>query len=127
MLTKGERKTRQKSETESPDPAIFDRAQLHQYTAGNGALERELIGLFLSQFTPIMTQLDAAASLDDWKFAAHTLKGSARSIGAPQIAALAEELEAIGRGGAKKGRAKVLARLEKAMAAFAGEAEKIVE
>lgn len=124
MLTKRKSKARQKNGTGSPDPAIFDRAHLHQYTAGDGALEGELIGLFLGQFAPIRAQLDAAASADDWKFAAHTLKGSARSIGAPQIAALAEELEVIGHG---RGRAKVLARLDKAMATFAVEAEKVIE
>lgn len=127
MLTKGRPKARQKSAADSPDPAIFDRAHLHQYTTGDGALEHELIGLFLGQFAPIRAQLDAAQSADDWKFAAHTLKGSARSIGAPQIAALAEELEAIGHGGTKKGKARVLARLDKAMAAFAAEAEKVIE
>ena len=129
MLTKRQPKARQKSRSDSPDPAIFDRAHLHQYTAGDGALERELIGLFLAQFVPIRAQLSAAESADDWKFAAHTIKGSARSIGAPQIAALAEEIEAIGRNGAKKkgkAKAKVLARLDKAIAAFAVEAEKVV-
>jgi HPt (histidine-containing phosphotransfer) domain-containing protein len=127
MLTKGLPKARRKSQAAGPDPAIFDRAHLHQYTAGDGALERELVGLFLAQFGPIRAQLSAAASADDWKFAAHTIKGSARSIGAPQIAALAEEIETIGHDGAKKkGKAKVLARLDKALAAFAVEAEKVV-
>jgi HPt (histidine-containing phosphotransfer) domain-containing protein len=127
MLTKRQPKARQKSQSDSPAPAIFDRAHLHQYTAGDGTLERELIGLFLAQFDPIRAQLSAAASADDWKFAAHTIKGSARSIGAPQIAALAEEIEAIGHDGAKRKRkAKVLARLVRAMAAFAVEAEKVV-
>ncbi len=127
MLTKGQPKARQKRQTDSPDPAIFDRSHLHQYTTGDGALERELIGLFLGQFEPIWTQLAVAASADDWKFAAHTLKGSARSIGAPKIAALAEKLEIIGYSGPKKGRAAVLSQLDRAMAAFAAEAKKILE
>ena len=127
MLTRGRNKTRQASNTEDADPAIFDRAQLHQYTAGDGALERELIGLFLGQFAPIRAQLDAAQSADDWKFAAHTLKGSARSIGAPKIAALAERLETMGYPGRKRGKEAVLSKLDRAMAAFAIEAEKVVE
>jgi HPt (histidine-containing phosphotransfer) domain-containing protein len=127
MLTNGRTKRRQASKTEDADPAIFDRAQLHQYTAGDGALERELIGLFLGQFAPIRAQLDAARSGDDWKFAAHTLKGSARSIGAPKIAALAERLETMSYPGPKQRKQAILSELDRAMAAFALEAEKVVE
>jgi len=127
MLTNGRTKRRRASRPEDADPPIFDRAQLHQYTAGNGALERELIGLFLGQFAPIRAQLDAAQSGDDWKFAAHTLKGSARSIGAPKIAALAERLETMGYPGPKRRKQAILSELDRAMAAFAIEAEKVVE
>jgi HPt (histidine-containing phosphotransfer) domain-containing protein len=127
MLTRGRNKTRQASNTEDADPAIFDRAQLHQYTAGDGALERELIGLFLGQFAPIRAQLDAARSADDWKFTAHTLKGSARSIGAPKIAALAERLETMGYPRPKQRKQAILSELDRAMAAFAIEAEKVAE
>lgn len=127
MLTKGPSKAKQKRQMDGPDPAIFDRTHLHQYTTGDGALERELIGLFLGQFEPIRVQLGEAASADDWKFAAHTLKGSARSIGAPKIAALADRLEIIGYSGPKKGRAAVLSQLDRAMAAFAVEAKKILD
>jgi HPt (histidine-containing phosphotransfer) domain-containing protein len=111
-------------ETGEVDPAIFDRAHLSQYTGGDGALERELVLLFLGQFAPIRAQLDAAASAQDWKFAAHSLKGSARSIGAPKIGDLAEKLETIGHGGAEEGKKHLLDELDAAMAAFAAEAEK---
>jgi HPt (histidine-containing phosphotransfer) domain-containing protein len=127
VLTKGQPKTGQESAAKSPDFAIFDRVHLHQYTAGDGALERELIGLFLGQFAPIRAQLDAAQSADDWKFAAHTLKGSARSIGAPKLATLAEKLETIGYSGRKKSKNAVLSQLDRAMAAFAVEAEKVID
>ncbi|WP_119391268.1 Hpt domain-containing protein [Taklimakanibacter lacteus] len=108
------------------DPAIFDRAHLRQYTSGDENLERELLGLFLGQFTPIRTQLHAAAKADDWKLAAHTLKGSARSIGAPQIGAVAEKLELTGFTAPADSRAAVLAELDQAMAGFAAEAEKVL-
>jgi HPt (histidine-containing phosphotransfer) domain-containing protein len=127
MLTRGRTKTRRRSKTEDCDPAIFDRTQLRQYTTGDGALERELIGLFLGQFAAIRAQLDAAQSADDWKFAAHTLKGSARSIGAPKLAALAESLETMGYRGPGKSKEAILSKLGRAMAAFAVEAEKVVE
>jgi HPt (histidine-containing phosphotransfer) domain-containing protein len=106
------------------DPAIFDRDHLRQYTGGDAALERELIGLFLGHFAPVRSQLDAAPSAQDWKFAAHTLKGSARSIGAPHVAALAEKLEIIGFSAPGKTKKRTLDALDAALAAFAGEVEK---
>src|SRR5437868_2471453 len=126
MLTKGRAQAGGQAQPEAPDPTIFDREHLRQYTSGDPDLERELVGLFLGQFAPMRAQLDQTASAEDWKFAAHTLKGSARSIGAPRIAALAEKLETFGPGEAAKGRNKVLAELDEAMAAFAGEAEKLL-
>ena len=126
MLTKGVAQANQKSDAEATDPAIFDREHLSQYTGGDDALERELIGLFLAQFAPVRTQLDEAASAEDWKFAAHSLKGSARSIGAPRIAALTEELEDLGWTGASRRKKGLLAELDQAMAAFAAEAEKLL-
>jgi len=114
------------TEAGAPDPAIFDRDHLRQYTSGEEALERELIGLFLGQLAPMRTQLDATASAQDWKFASHSLKGAARSIGAPQIAALAEKLESFGPGEAAQGRGEVLAELDEAMAVFAAEVEKLL-
>jgi HPt (histidine-containing phosphotransfer) domain-containing protein len=108
------------------DPAIFDRGHLRQYTSGDEGLERELLGLFLGQFAPIRAQLHAAVTADDWKFAAHTLKGSARSIGAAEIGALAEKLELIGLAADAEVKAQVLADLDQAMSAFTTEAAKIL-
>ncbi|MGE0238699.1 MAG: Hpt domain-containing protein [Parvibaculaceae bacterium] len=109
------------------DPAIFDREHLSQYTAGDPALERELVALFLGHFAPIRTQLDAAASAQDWKFAAHSLKGSARSIGAPHVAALAETLEVMGFAASGTSKTEALDALDAAMAAFADEAKKVID
>lgn len=126
MLTKGRAQAGEKAQPEAPDRTIFDREHLAQYTGGDRALERELVGLFLGQFAPMRAQLDETASAEDWKFAAHTLKGSARSIGAPRIAALTEKLETFGPNKGGKGRNKVLAELDEAMAAFAAESEKLL-
>ena len=126
MLTNGEMDFGYEGPAIDLDPAIFDRKHLRQYTSGDAGLERELLGLFLGQFTPIRTQLDGAATATDWKFAAHTLKGSARSIGAPQIGALAEQLELMGFEAPADSRAQVLADLDRALAAFAAEAAKVL-
>jgi chemotaxis protein histidine kinase CheA len=113
--------------TDKVDPAIFDREHLSQYTSGDAVLERELVTLFLGQFAPVRAQLDAALSEQEWKFAAHSLKGSARSIGAPQIAALAEKLEAMGFDGPGRPRKRALDQLDKAMSAFAHEVKKAID
>lgn len=126
MLTKGRAQTTGKADAEAVDRTVFDREHLRQYTSGDAALERELVGLFLAQFAPARAQLDDTASVEDWKFASHSLKGSARSIGAPQIAALAEELEIVGQNETTRSRTEVLAQLDEAMAAFAAEAEKLL-
>lgn len=126
MLTNGGARTSETAEDWLTDPAIFDRQHLSQYTGGDDALEGELIGLFLAQFTPVRAQLADAATEQDWKFAAHSIKGSARSIGAPRIATLAEEIEEIGLDGPAERRTDVLTELDQAMAAFAAEAEKLL-
>jgi HPt (histidine-containing phosphotransfer) domain-containing protein len=62
----------------------------------NTALERELLSLFLGQLPVILDQISRANTAEDWKFSLHTLKGSARAIGANGIAELAELLETLG-------------------------------
>jgi len=114
------------NEARGVNQAIFDRDHLRQYTGGDAALERELLGLFLGHFAPVRSQLDAALSAQDWKFAAHTLKGSARSIGAPHVAALAEKLEIMGFSAPGKRKKRTLDALDAALAAFADEVKKAV-
>jgi len=111
---------------EEIDPAIFDQQHLRQYTGDDRALQRELLDLFLGHFAPVRTQLDAARSAQDWKFAAHSLKGSARSIGAPRVAAVAEKLDAMDFETPKSRKARLLDDLDKAMAAFAAEVKKAI-
>lgn len=108
------------------DPAIFDREHLGQYTGGDPALERELVTLFLGHFAPVRAQLEAAQTAYDWKFASHSLKGSARSIGAPQLATLAEKLELMGVEAPSTSKKVMLDELDTAMAAFAAEVKKAV-
>ena len=76
------------------DPAILDLAHLRQYTLSDNRLECELLNLFRGQLPVLVKQLEAAASDAEWKIAAHTLKGSARAIGATALAAAAVGLEA---------------------------------
>ena len=73
--------------------SLIDRGHLERYTMGDEALMRELLTLFCEQMDKTLGGLRAARTADEWHFAAHTLKGSARAVGAVDIARLAQELE----------------------------------
>jgi len=73
--------------------APIDRAHLARYTLGSPLLEREILGLFLAQLPLSIEQLRFAATDREWQIAAHTIKGSARAVGAAEIAALALDAE----------------------------------
>ena len=89
----------------SPDrertPTVIDETHLERMTLGDRRLEREVLELFVRQTTIMLGRIVgsdpamAAAS-------AHTLKGSARGIGAWRVARAAELVESAvaGEGGA---------------------------
>ncbi|WP_333794188.1 Hpt domain-containing protein [Hyphomicrobium sp.] len=76
-----------------PGEAPIDRAHLGRYTLGSATLEREILGLFLAQLPLGIEQLRFASTDREWQIAAHTIKGSARAVGAWRIANLALEAE----------------------------------
>jgi HPt (histidine-containing phosphotransfer) domain-containing protein len=59
-----------------------DLVHLARQTLGDEALEREVLSLFVSQSEIFLGRLRGAKSADSWRMAAHTIKGSARNIGA---------------------------------------------
>ena len=63
---------------------VFDREHLARYTLDSPDLEREIVGLFVAQLPSILDHLFAAKSCEEWRFATHTLKGSAQAVGAGQ-------------------------------------------
>jgi HPt (histidine-containing phosphotransfer) domain-containing protein len=76
-------------------PLDFD--HLERMTLGEKALEREVLEMFLAQSSRLMATL---ASLPvETAALAHTLKGSARAIGAFNVADRAAALEVAGQGG----------------------------
>lgn len=79
---------------EEAEPAILDLAHLRRYTLDDVPLQREILGLFRDQVLASVAML--RASCDDkpaWAMAAHTLKGSARSVGAFRLGRAAERAE----------------------------------
>ena len=80
----------------SPPPAAddgpVDLEHLRRMTLGNVGLEREVLGMFARQAGDLAGAL--AAMPAEAGALAHTLKGSARAIGAFRVAETAEALEA---------------------------------
>jgi len=72
------------------DPAI-DLAHLGRMTFGDPDLEREVLSMFAVQAADLAAQLGTVPP--EAPVLAHTLKGSARAIGASRVAAAAAALE----------------------------------
>lgn len=72
---------------------VIDRAHLGRFTMGNLSLEAEVLSLFIEQAPVYLERLKTASTQKDWFAAAHTLKGSARAVGARQVADLTEAAE----------------------------------
>jgi len=77
-------------------PAAIDHAHLRRFTMGDLQLENEVLDLFASELPRTLASLQSAATAKDWKIAAHTLKGSARTVGAWRVAAAAVDAERVG-------------------------------
>ena len=95
-------------------PAL-DVAAALEYVGGDRELLRELLIMFGEDAPGYLAALHRGlddANAGDLMKAAHTLKGSLRALGARKAAALAEDLEQIGRAGGLDGAAHLLARLD---------------
>jgi HPt (histidine-containing phosphotransfer) domain-containing protein len=75
-----------------PDQTSIDIVHLRRMTLGEIELEREVLSLFAQQSRDLLGRLGAMP--DDAAALAHTLKGSARAIGAFGVADAAQALEA---------------------------------
>jgi HPt (histidine-containing phosphotransfer) domain-containing protein len=75
--------------------AAFDRPHLLRQAMGDANLAEEVLGLFLGQLPQLLLSVEEAGTAREWALATHALKGSAASIGAPRLQALAAELEAL--------------------------------
>jgi HPt (histidine-containing phosphotransfer) domain-containing protein len=95
-------------------PRLIDLEHLRRYTLGDPGLELEILGLFAGQLPITIGALEHATTDKDWGMAAHTLKGSARAVGAWPLAALAEDAERLTTNPDAGRRAAILRRLEAA-------------
>ena len=74
-----------------PDEGFIDTAHLTRMTLGDTALQREVLTLFVRQSADLVARMSTFPA--DMAAIAHTLKGSARGIGAFSAASSAERLE----------------------------------
>lgn len=74
---------------------LLDRAHLARYTLGDAALEREVLDLFIGQLPQSLAALTSQVDAEGRHRAAHTIKGSARAVGATKLARLAQEAETV--------------------------------
>lgn len=82
----------------SPENAALDLAHLSRMTLGERDLEREVLRLFARQADMLLARM-RGADAQAVAAQAHTLKGSARGIGAWSLARVAEEVEAAAQDG----------------------------
>ncbi len=73
--------------------APIDREHLAKYTLGDKAVEQEVLELFATQASQYLDRLKNADTQKSWREAAHTIKGSARGVGAWKVGDQAEALE----------------------------------
>jgi HPt (histidine-containing phosphotransfer) domain-containing protein len=76
----------------APDDGPIDLEHLRRMTLGDAGLEREVLAMFSAQTVGLIAAL--AALPPEAGALAHTLKGSARAIGAMDVADAADALEA---------------------------------
>ena len=87
----------------APDDGPIDIDHLQRMTLGDAGLEREVLAMFSAQAVSLIGTLATLSA--DTGAQAHTLKGSARAIGAFHVADAAECLEAAIRNGDDRARA----------------------
>lgn len=71
----------------------IDLVHLATQTLGDQELESEILGMFLSQSAGYLNEFLKADGMEARKRAAHKIKGTARGLGAWDLASIAEQAE----------------------------------
>jgi hypothetical protein len=72
---------------------VFSKAVLNESTMGDSGLQIEVIQLFVAQFGNPLAIFGGVFDVKAWRFAAHSLRGTAAAIGALEVAELAAAME----------------------------------
>lgn len=74
-------------------PKPVDYEHLGVQAAGDKDVMREVLTLFVTHCEQVLSELDSADDAKTWKMWTHTLKGSARGVGAFAVAEAAADAE----------------------------------
>lgn len=77
------------------DAPVLDLAHLDRYTAGDRSLQRDVLALFTPTAMGYWQEMAAADTAKNWHNGAHSLKGTARGLGAVMLETLATEAESL--------------------------------
>jgi HPt (histidine-containing phosphotransfer) domain-containing protein len=77
----------------SAESVVFNAERLASSTMGDHELQREVIGMFRSQVEDVVMQAATGVGAEEWRFLAHTLRGTAAAVGATEIEMLGEMWE----------------------------------
>jgi len=97
-------------------PEVFDRAQALEATGGDEELLREIVSIFLEDYSRMVDELGTAIARGDAETArraAHTLKGSVAVLGGKALSAAAKEAEEHARAGDLEATGAAFARVER--------------
>jgi HPt (histidine-containing phosphotransfer) domain-containing protein len=105
----------------------IDLKHLDQYVCGDAALLDEILTIFEEQAEMWMSRFDADLSDEDWRNAAHALKGASRGVGAWVIGDLCEHGETLIAGASEIGtkRRQFILHLEEKLSAAVSDARRI--
>jgi len=112
--TKAQNRALDGNEAAVPVTGPIDLTHLRRFTLGDKSLELEILALFIQQVPLTLESLKTALTDQDWRMAAHTLKGSSRAVGAWRLAKLSERAESLGGPSDPSARALVLREIEEA-------------
>ena len=108
----------------------FDRSSALDRVGGDEELLREVAGIYLAEYPPLLDNIRSAVGAGDGdalQRSAHTLKGSLATLGAEPAAHLAMSLESQGRQNHLESAGAVLLRLEEELARVHQEIQALAE
>lgn len=73
----------------------IDLQHLDRYVCGDTALLDEILSIYADQAQSCLSRFDPLQDDEDWRDAAHALKGASRGVGSWKLGDLCEEAEAM--------------------------------
>jgi hypothetical protein len=100
---------------------VFSKAVLDDSTMGDPALQSEVIQLFRAQFGRPLELFADVTDSQAWRFAAHSLRGTAAALGGLEVAGLATAMELDGMPANHNDRIAMICMLDSAVSRFLAE------